>query len=64
MSVDMKEVARIREERGISWNELARRVPIDRPSITRWRNGTWNPSLKSAAGIARALDCKLEEIIR
>lgn len=63
MSVNMQKVGELREERGLSWNEVARRVPIDRPSIVHWRKGDWKPNLKSALGLARALGCTLDEIL-
>jgi putative transcriptional regulator len=42
--------------------ELARKVGVRRETIVHLENGRYNPSLKLAADIARALHASIDEI--
>ncbi|MGI5837447.1 MAG: helix-turn-helix transcriptional regulator [Chloroflexota bacterium] len=56
---------RIREYRArkeLSQDELARRVGVRRETIVHLEKGRYNPSLKLAWDIARALDATIDEL--
>ena len=51
---------RIRKSRGISQTELANRVGMRQPAITRLENGHHVPTWRTLEKIASALDAKIE----
>ncbi|MDI6718964.1 MAG: helix-turn-helix transcriptional regulator [Methanomicrobiales archaeon] len=56
---------RIRELRArhdLTQEELARRVGVRRETIVFLEKGTYNPSLKLAHAVARALDTTIEDL--
>ena len=52
----------IREQRGIAAAELARRVGISRPTIYAIEAGTYTPNTSVALKLARALECRVEDL--
>jgi transcriptional regulator with XRE-family HTH domain len=51
---------RIRKSRGISQTELANRVGMRQPAITRLENGHHVPTWRTLTKIADALDAKIQ----
>ena len=54
-------IRRIRQERGISQEKLARDAGISGPMLCQIERGTKNPSLQVAREIARQLGCRTED---
>lgn len=57
-------ITRFREAAGLSKNELARRLGVDRGSLIRWENGTWEPSPDHLEGLADHLEVAVFEFYR
>ena len=58
-------ITRIKEYRAkynMTQEELARRAGIRRETVVHLENGRYNPSLKLAADIAKALHSSIDEI--
>ena len=53
----------IRLARGMTQEQLADKVGIERTSITNYELGTREPSLDTLRKLAEALDCTLDELI-
>ena len=61
----MKMITRIREYRAkknMTQENLAKLVGVRRETIVHLENGRYNPSLKLAFDIAKALDATVEEL--
>jgi DNA-binding XRE family transcriptional regulator len=54
-------ITRFREAGGLSKNELARRLAVDRGSVVRWESGRWEPSPDHLEELAEALDVPVHE---
>lgn len=50
----------IRKKRGYTQEEIAALLKVKRPNITRFENGTYNPSLDMLVKIAECLGADLE----
>jgi len=59
MKTGMKE---FREKLGITQEALAKKVDVARQTILFLEKGKYNPSLRLAYKIARALDVKIEDV--
>ena len=55
---------RLRTDRGLSQQQLADCLFVDRSSIARWENGKRVPDLTVLARLAEALGVELEELLR
>lgn len=55
-------VARLRESRGWSQAELARRTEVPRTSVSAIEGHRLTPSVTAALALARALECSVEEL--
>ena len=53
-----------RQLRGLTQEQLAERVGVRRETIMRLEKAQYNPSLKLAVDISRAVDAPIEEIFR
>ena len=51
-----------RAKRGLTQEELARKVGVRRETIIFLEKGKYNPSLKLAHDVAKALKAKIEEL--
>ena len=51
-----------RQRKGLTQEQLAARVGVRRETIMRLEKAQYNPSLKLAVDIARAVEAPLEEI--
>ncbi len=52
----------LREERGLSQQELAERVEVTRQTINAVERERYNPSLELAFDLADEFDCHVEDI--
>jgi len=52
----------LRERKGLSQKELAERIPVSPPTLSRWENGVVVPPLPQLERISVILDTSLEEI--
>ena len=52
----------LRRARGLSQEELARKVGVRRETIGNLENGRYNPSLKLAMDIAKVFNTTVEDI--
>ena len=53
-----------RQRRGLTQEQLAALVGVRRETIMRLEKAQYNPSLKLAVDISRAVDAPIEEIFR
>lgn len=56
-------IARMRMERSLTQAQLAEMVGCYPKDISRWETGERNPGAKSLASLARALGCKMEDLM-
>lgn len=59
-----RRVCEVREERGMTQEGLAERIPMEIRNLRRIELGTQNVTVRTLAKIARALDCDLIEFFR
>lgn len=57
-------IKEIREAAGMSQESLAAASGVSRVSIARYETGERVPSLEIAARIARALNCKIDDLMK
>ena len=57
------DIKRIRVQAGMSQESLAQAVGVSRVSIVRYETGERKPALDVAAKIAKALGCKVDDLI-
>lgn len=55
-------ITKLREKKGITQAELARRLEVSTPFINRVENGKKKCSVKMALRISEILDCTLNDI--
>ncbi len=55
-------IKEFRAREGLTQKDLADKVGVRRETIVHLENGKYNPSLKLAYDIARALNAKIEEL--
>lgn len=53
----------LREERGLSLREMARRIGVKHPQIVRWENQAHAPKQQSLERIARGLGCSVTDLL-
>lgn len=59
-----KNLKRIREEKGVSQEDLAKHIHICRESVSKWETGKVSPQVKWLYEIARFLKVNPEELVR
>jgi transcriptional regulator with XRE-family HTH domain len=52
-----------RKARGISQVELAARMGVDQPTVSKWENGTRYPWPHTISAMAKALKCRESELV-
>lgn len=57
-------IRKLREEKGFSQTDVAKRSGITQAMLCQIERGTKNPSLQVANEIALALGCNLEELLK
>ncbi len=63
MVIDGQEVRRLMDERKTNVSALARTMRTHRPDVSAWINGRKDPSLTSAVRLAKALNCKVDDLL-
>jgi transcriptional regulator with XRE-family HTH domain len=63
MSTFGERLQRLRSERGLSQEALARAVDVSVRTVARWEAGESGPGLKVAQLVAAALGCKLADFV-
>ena len=58
----MNNIKKFRELRGMTQDELSRRVGVDRVTIANWEAGKTEPKLSHALKLAEALETTMEKI--
>ena len=56
-------LAQVRKERGVTQEELARKVFVTRQAVSRWENGETTPSIDMTKLIAIALDVPVMRLL-
>ena len=59
-----RNVARIRNERGLSQDKLAEKADLDRTFVSGIERGVRNPGIKTVLRIARALEVSIGELFK
>jgi transcriptional regulator with XRE-family HTH domain len=59
-----RNVARIRDDRGFSQDELAEKADLDRTYISGIERGVRNPGIKAVLQIAKALSSPVSELCK
>jgi putative transcriptional regulator len=59
-----KKIEKIRKDKGISMNELAKAIGKDYHSILRLEQGKTNPSYYYIYEIAKGLDTNMDELVK
>ena len=62
MAEFVSELKKYRQLAGLTQDELANIVQVRRETIIRLEKGMYNPSLKLAIGISRAVNAPIEDI--
>lgn len=60
----MNNIKKCRELRGMTQDELSRRVGVDRVTIANWESGKTEPKLSQALKLAEVLETTVEKIHR
>ena len=56
-------IRRLREEAGLSQQELAERLFVSRQTVSRWESGSRTPDIMTAKKIAALLGATLDELV-
>ena len=54
---------RIREQRNLTQDDIAREIGISRQSVSKWENGVAEPDLDTIKQLCSILNCSLDELI-
>ena len=52
----------LRNERGMTQRELARRVNVSPSAVAHWESGLNEPTLENLFSLASAFDCSLDDL--
>lgn len=58
MKFDGKRLRDLREAKGLTQDQLAKKVKVNRVSVSQWETGEHEPSLPTIGKIGEALDVK------
>ena len=64
MSDFARNIKRRRAERGMSQEQLAEKLGVSRQAVSKWENGTSDPSTSNLLAIARLYGVSAEELLR
>lgn len=59
----MVAIKEIRQRLNLSQADLAARLGVSVPTVSRYETGERSPDLETAAKIAKALGCKVDDLI-
>ena len=54
---------RIREDRNLTQDDIAREIGISRQSVSKWENGVAEPDLETLSKLCFILNCSLEDLV-
>ncbi len=60
----MNKVKEFRERHGLTQEDLARRLKIDRSSVAKWESGENNPRLKYLFAMSKIFQCRIEDLVK
>ena len=60
----MNKIREYRERYGLSQEELARRLGIDRSSVAKWESGCNTPRLAYLLELAKIFRCSVDELVK
>lgn len=63
MSIGQR-ITQLRTERNMSQNQLAKAMEISRQAVSKWENGTADPSTSNLLKLAKLFGLSPEELIR
>lgn len=55
-------IRKYREAAGLTKSELAKKMHVSIPTVSRWEAGTDYPAAARLPALARALDCSIDEL--
>ena len=55
-------IKKIREQRGLTQQQLADRMGVSRPRISEWENQIFFPNWKNMIKLSKALDSSVDEL--
>ena len=58
-----EKIARLRKGNGLSQEQLAEMLGISRQTVSKWENGTSDPSTSNLLALAKLYDVSAEEIL-
>lgn len=59
----MNELRRLRLKRGLTQEELAGILHVNRTTVTLWENGTNKPRASMLVKLSRVLRCKVDDLL-
>lgn len=59
----MKRLYELRQNAGLTQRELARKIGVDRTTVTKWENGGSAPAIGKLHQLAAALNCTIAELV-
>jgi len=60
----MNKVKEFREQHGLTQEDLARRLKIDRSSVAKWESGENKPRLKYLFAMSKIFQCRIEDLVK
>lgn len=60
----MTELKRLRKMNGISQCQLADAIGVTQGAVSQWERGEVRPTLENLIAIAKALHCKVDDLIK
>lgn len=59
----MEKLKQRRKEKNLTQVELAQLIGVPQKYISYWENGKFEPSIENLKKLAKALDCKIDDIV-
>lgn len=63
MTYTLTSVRRLREEQGLTQEELARRVGVSPPAVSKWERGLAFPSMGKVVKLAEVFGVTVNEVV-
>jgi transcriptional regulator with XRE-family HTH domain len=60
----MEELKRLRTNRGLTQDELAKLLGVKRTTVTQWETGTNHPRATMLVKLAKVLRCTVDALLR
>ena len=54
----------IRKKKGLSQEDLARKLDVKQNTVSQWEKGKRNPSLPMLLNIAKILECSIGDLVQ